>query len=119
MMMYAVRRVLPAELYNESMDCCEWKNGCRQGTAVGTQAKKTKFWLFVLSTGLPVITGALGILPKFFYPLTGENRDRMYAELVPRREDTAKAVNSASPEELEAIKQQQAAFTQEEREDLL
>ena len=153
MMMYAVRRVLPAELYNESMDYCEWKNGYRteamtgvaknligkiqriannvirnlimskigyrQGMAVGTQAEKTKFWLFVLSTGLPVITGALGILPKFFYPLTGEKRDRMYAELAMRREGTAKAVNSASPEELEAIKQQQAAFAQEQRDDLL
>lgn len=134
---YAVRKVLPQELYNESMDYCEWKNGYRteamtgvakglitklqrivnnvvknlimsrigyrQGKLVGTQDERTKFWLFVLSTGLPVITGALGVLPKFLYPLTGAKRDRMYEELTAHREALAKAATHASNEELEEI----------------
>jgi len=152
MMLYAVRKVLPAELYNEAMDYCEWKNGYRteamtgvarglitkiqriannvvrnlimsrigyrQGMAVGTQAEKTKFWLFVLSTGLPVITGALGVIPKFLYPLTGEKRDRMYAELAQRREATARAVNNASPEELAEIGHRQMEEAKRPRGDL-
>ncbi|NMP37084.1 MAG: hypothetical protein GX051_03010 [Clostridiales bacterium] len=130
MLTYSLRRVIPSELYNESMDYCEWKNGYRteamtgvakglitkiqkivnnairniimskigyvQGAAIGTQSLKTKYWLFVMSTGLPVITGALGVLPKFFYPLTGERREMMYDELLRRRAEMADAVSNAS-----------------------
>ena len=137
MCMYAVRKVIPQELYNEAMDYCEWKNGYRteamtgvarglitklqrvvnsvvknivmgrigyeQGKVVGTQSYKTKFWLFVLSTGLPVITGALGILPKFFYPLTGKKRDVMYRELLERRDAIARAAKDGSADEMKKI----------------
>ena len=152
MMIYAIQKVLPRELTNESMDYCEWKNGYRteamtgvakglinkaqrianstvrrlvmqkigytQGRAIGTQDERTKFWLFLLSTGIPVITGALGVIPKFFYPLTGEKRDRMYAELAARREATAKAVNHASAEELAEIGKQQMQDAQTPRGEL-
>ncbi len=137
MCMYAVRKVLPQELYNEAMDYCEWKNGYRteamtgvarglitklqrivnnviknilmkkigyeQGRKIGTQDDSTKMWMFAWSTGLPVLTGALGVLPKFLYPLTGAKRDLMYAELMKRREALATAASHATNEELEEI----------------
>lgn len=128
--MFGVRKVVNAELYNESMDYCEWKNGYRmeattnvarglilkiqgivmgsvrnlilakigytQGLKIGTQADSTKWWLFAMSTGIPVITGALAVVPKFLYPLTGEKRERMYEELSVRRKAYARAVNEAN-----------------------
>lgn len=151
MCVYAIRKVVPSELYNEAMDYCEWKNGYRteamtsvarglitklqrivnsvvkniimgkigykQGRVVGTQSYKTKYWLFVLSTGLPVITGALGVIPKFFYPLTGKKRDQMYKELIERREAIAHAAKNASAEDMRKIADMQMhadfSFTEE------
>lgn len=46
------------------------------------QARHALFWMCTL---LPVVTGILSIVPKFFYDLSGEKRDRMYAELRERR----------------------------------
>ena len=143
MCVYAMRKVIPTELYNEAMDYCEWKNGYRteamtgvarglitklqrianntvknlimgkigyeQGRAIGTQDDRTKFWMFVMSTGIPVITGALGVLPKFLYPLTGKKRDKMYEELIARRNATATAVTGANAEELERLGKKQMA----------
>ncbi|HOU09295.1 MAG TPA: MFS transporter [Clostridiales bacterium] len=83
------------------------KIGYQQGRAIGTQDYKTKFWLFVFSTGLPVITGSLGVLPKFFYPLTGKKRDQMYEELIARREQIASAVTNATAEELAELGRKQ------------
>ncbi len=60
--------------------------GYVQGLAIGTQDNRTKFWLFALSSAIPVVTGALGIVPKFLWPLTKEKRNRMYSELAERRE---------------------------------
>ncbi len=141
MCVYAIRKVIPSELYNEAMDYCEWKNGYRteamtsvarglitklqriannvikniimgrigykQGKLVGTQSYKTKYWLFVLSTGLPVITGALGVLPKFLYPLTGKRRDLMYKQLLERRDAIAHATKNASPDDMKKIAKMQ------------
>lgn len=141
MWVYGLRKVIPAELYNEAMDYCEWKNGYRmeamtgvarglirklqgvgmntiknlilaeigyiQGKTIGTQALSTKWWLFALGTGVPVITSSLGIVPKFFYPLTGPRRDRMYADLLERRKEMAQRVAGATPEELEEIAQKE------------
>ncbi len=89
------------------------KIGYEQGKVVGTQSYKTKFWLFVLSTGFPVVSGALGIIPKFIYPLTGKRRDQMYKELLERRDAVSKAVKTASPEEMREIAKMQmsADFT--------
>jgi Na+/melibiose symporter-like transporter len=78
--------------------------GYVQGLKIGTQADTTKWWIFAMGTGIPVITGALGIIPKFFHNLNGEKRNRMYQELFARREAMRNAVESAeSDEELNAI----------------
>ncbi|MBE6790861.1 MAG: hypothetical protein E7535_06710 [Ruminococcaceae bacterium] len=138
MCVYGLRRVIPAEISNETMDYCEWKNGYRaeamigvaqltiaklqmavmgsinslilkgigyvQGATVGTQADRTKWWIFALGTGIPRITGALGIIPKLFYPISAENRDQMYAELRERRSKVAERMKSATTaEEIDEI----------------
>ncbi len=59
--------------------------GYVQGLAIGTQDNRTKFWLFALCSAIPVVTGALGIIPKFLWPLTKEKRNQMYTELAERR----------------------------------
>ena len=133
MCVYGLRRVIPAEISNESMDYCEWKNGYRaeamigvaqstitklqqaimgsvnsivmkkvgyiQGLKVGTQSVTTKWWIFALGTGIPIITSSLGIIPKFFYPLSAEKRNRMYSELRERRSKVAGMMNAATDEE--------------------
>ncbi len=75
------------------------KIGYVQGLAIGTQADSTKWWIFAMGTGVPVITGALGIIPKFFHNLNGEKRDRMYRELFARREAMRNAVEEAKDSE--------------------
>ena len=62
--------------------------GYVQGVAIGTQSDKTKLWLFALSSIVPTITGALGIVPKFLWPLTREKRNQMYKDLSERRESS-------------------------------
>lgn len=69
--------------------------GYVQGLDIGTQTDSTKWWIFAMGTGIPVITGALGIVPKFFHNLNGEKRDRMYQELFARREAMQNAVENA------------------------
>ncbi|MBR6785471.1 MAG: MFS transporter [Clostridia bacterium] len=51
----------------------------------GHQTAQARHALFWMCTFLPVVTGVLSIVPKFFYDLSGEKRDRMYAELRERR----------------------------------
>ncbi len=138
MCIYGLRRIIPAEISNEAMDYCEWKNGYRseamtgvsmsiinklqqavmgminsivmkkigyvQGKTIGTQSDATKWWIFALGTGIPIISSSLGIIPKFFYPLSGSKRAQMYKELYERREKKAQLVQSASAAELEEIK---------------
>ncbi|MDR1630991.1 MAG: MFS transporter [Oscillospiraceae bacterium] len=81
--------------------------GYEQGRKIGTQSYKTKWWLFAMGTGVPIITGSLGVVPKFFYPLTGARRDQMYAELLQRRQAVARQVSDADVEELERIGHEQ------------
>ena len=76
------------------------KIGYVQGLEIGTQKEKTKLWMFMLCTGVPVITGALGVLPKMFYNLTGERRDKMYEELFERRALLAEQTKNATAEEM-------------------
>ena len=61
------------------------KIGYIQGKEIGTQSYKAKWWLFALGTGIPIITSAFGILPKFFYPIDSKMRDHMYHDLAERR----------------------------------
>jgi len=128
---YALKKIIPTEIFNEAMDYCEWKNGYRteamtsvatgfatklvatvtasvgaavlklinyqQGSTV--QSDKTKFYIFCLFTIVPVITGALGYIPMLFYNLTGEKRDKMYADLMERRSAAARAATNAKDNE--------------------
>lgn len=137
MCVYGLRRVIPSEIENESLDYCEWKNGYRaeamtgvakslinkaqaavtgsinnivmkkigyeQGLEIGTQTDKTKWWIFALGTGIPIITSSLGVVPKFFYSLNKDKRNAMYADLHERRKRVAEMVNEATGDELAAI----------------
>ena len=141
MCVYGLRRVIPAEIQNEALDYCEWKNGYRseamlgvtqsliskiqqaimggvtnivmgkigyiQGLEIGTQTDKTKWWIFALGTGIPIITSSLGIIPKFFYPLSAETREKMYADLQERRASMAEFMKTATKEEIDAIAEKQ------------
>jgi Na+/melibiose symporter-like transporter len=77
------------------------KIGYVQGKEIGTQTDKTKWWIFALGTGIPIISSALGIIPKFFYPLTAENKNRMYEELSERRLALTEFMKTATDEEIE------------------
>ena len=126
---FGVNKVINADLWNEAMDYCEWKNGYRmeattsvaksmvlkiqgslmnsvrslvlkkigyvQGLEIGTQDNRTKFWLFALCSAVPVITGSLGIIPKFLWPLTKEKRNQMYKDLAARREQLVSGAANA------------------------
>lgn len=134
MCVYGLRRVIPAEINNEAMDYCEWKNGYRseamtgvtmstiskiqqavmsivnnlvmekigyiQGKEVGTQSDRTKWWIFALGTGIPIISSSLGIVPKFFYPLSAKTREQMYKDLFKRRSEKAEFMQNATEEEI-------------------
>ena len=67
--------------------------GYVQGAGFGGQSEKTEYSLFWMCTILPVVTGLLSIVPKFFYDLSGEKRDRMYQELNERRRKMRDEVN--------------------------
>ena len=77
------------------------KIGYVQGKEIGTQTDKTKWWIFALGTGIPIISSSLGIIPKLFYPLSAERKARMYEELTERRIATAQFMQTASKEEIE------------------
>jgi Na+/melibiose symporter-like transporter len=83
------------------------KIGYVQGKEIGTQTDKTKWWIFALGTGMPIISSALGIIPKFFYPLSAENKARMYEELSERRLAMSDFMKNATPEEIEKKAQDQ------------
>ena len=78
------------------------KIGYIQGE-IGKQSERTNWWIFAMATGIPTITGALGTLPKFFYPLNQKKRDAMYADLMIRRKEMRERVSNASAEELAGI----------------
>ena len=68
--------------------------GYNQGGGFGGQSEQTEYSLFWMCTLLPVITSIASIIPKLFYDLNGEKRDRMYRELYERRAAIAQEVNS-------------------------
>ena len=56
----------------------------------------------MMCTLLPTVTSVFGLIPKFFYDLSGEKRDRMYRELAERRQsviDHMKEVDSKPVDE--------------------
>lgn len=66
--------------------------GYNPNATSGNQTPQARHALFWMCTLLPVVTGALGIIPKLFYDLQGEKRDRMYLELQERRKAIAAEV---------------------------
>jgi Na+/melibiose symporter-like transporter len=70
------------------------KIGYEQGKKVGTQTDRTKYYLFAMTTIIPIVTGSLGLIPKFFYDLGGEKREKMYEELLARRAATQKVLST-------------------------
>lgn len=141
MCVYGLRRVIPAEIRNEALDYCEWKNGYRseamigvasglitkiqravmgsinnlvmgkigyiQGKEIGTQTDKTKWWIFALGTGIPIISSCLGIVPKLFYTLSAEKREKMYDDLKKQRAELDEFMKTATPEEIEEMAERQ------------
>ena len=83
------------------------KIGYIQGMEIGTQTDKTKWWIFALGTGIPIISSSLGIIPKFFYPLSAETREKMYADLQERRATMAEFMKTATKEEIDAMAEKQ------------
>ncbi|MDR1927694.1 MAG: MFS transporter [Oscillospiraceae bacterium] len=59
--------------------------GYEQGAKAGTQTFETERKLFTMVTLLPVVTSAIGIIPKLMYNIDQKTRERMYAELAERR----------------------------------
>lgn len=68
--------------------------GYRQGLKPGQQSERTEYLLFMTTTLLPVVTGFMGIIPKFFYNIDNKTRQRMYAELAERRSEIAQTLNT-------------------------
>lgn len=60
--------------------------GYKEGAGYGRQTERTEYLLFMMCTLLPTVTSVFGLIPKFFYNLSGEKRDRMYRELAERRQ---------------------------------
>ena len=74
--------------------------GYKEGAGFGNQSAKTEYLLFMMCTLLPTATGIFGLIPKFFYDLSGEKKERMYRELSERRQsviDHMKVVDGDKP----------------------
>ncbi len=72
--------------------------GYKEGAGFGNQSAKTEYYLFMMCTFLPTVTGIFGLIPKFFYDLSGEKKERMYRELAERRQaaiDEMKEIDAA------------------------
>ena len=74
--------------------------GYKEGAGFGKQTERTEYLLFMMCTLLPTVTGIFGLIPKFFYDLSGEKKERMYRELAERRQsviDHMKEVDGDKP----------------------
>jgi Na+/melibiose symporter-like transporter len=70
--------------------------GYKEGAGYGNQSSHTEYLLFMMCTLLPTLTGSIGLIPKFFYDINGEKRDRMYRELHERRQAVIDHMNEVS-----------------------
>ena len=75
--------------------------GYKQGLKPGQQSARTERLLFMAVTLLPGLTGLIGIIPKLFYNIDAETKERMYKELAERRSETAKSLNDFNGSEAE------------------
>lgn len=78
------------------------KIGYRPGLGVRAQSKKTNIWLWAFFGIIPQLLGVVDCIPILFYNLTGETRERMFAELTERRK---KILADASAAEAQAAVQ--------------
>jgi len=78
------------------------KIGYVQGAGHLKQSDKTKYYLFAMCTVIPFVTGSLGMIPKLFYDLSGEKRERMYMELLQRRDEKVRQAGGADAPTLPA-----------------
>ncbi len=76
------------------------------------QTDNTKFGLFAMATIIPTVTGLLGIIPILFYDLSGEKRERMYVELVQRRNEAAKIAMTGDAEAIKELAKQQMSVAE-------
>ncbi len=65
------------------------------------QTDKVKFFLFAMFTIIPAVTGSLGIIPMLFYDLNNDKKERMYAELLARRNLMSATVADGNEDALE------------------
>lgn len=70
----------------------------------GQQSYRAKYALFAMGTIIPFVTSLLGIIPKFFYDLTGAKREMMYLELLSRRAEKQKELSTGFklPDDIQA-----------------
>lgn len=71
------------------------------------QTDKVKFFLFAMFTIIPAVTGSLGIIPMLFYDLNNDKKERMYAELLVRRNKMASMVTDGNEDNLKAAAEAQ------------
>ena len=69
-----------------------------------------------MATIIPTVTGLLGIIPILFYDLSGEKRERMYAELLARREKAAKSAMSGDKEAIARLAKEQMSVGEQNHE---
>lgn len=69
------------------------KIGYVEGAGYGNQTERTEYLLFMMCTLLPTVTSVFGLIPKFFYDLSGEKKERMYSELAQRRKEIVDKIN--------------------------
>ena len=79
--------------------------GYVQGLKIGTQDEKTKRWLFLLCTAVPLITSSLGIIPKLLWPIDKKTREKMYYQLSEVRKARVTDYLETLDEESEAEKE--------------
>ncbi len=82
-----------------------------RGTA---QTDNTKHGLFAMATVISSATSLLGIIPILFYDLSGEKRERMYAELLKRREEASKLTEGGDKAAIEELAKKQLSIAEEE-----
>lgn len=67
------------------------------------QSDKTKYYLFAMATGLPLATTLISLIPKCLYDLTGEKREKMYAELLQRREQASRHASGGDEDSMKKL----------------
>ncbi len=84
-------------------------------TRGAAQTDNTKHGLFMMATLISSATSLLGIIPMLFYDLSGEKRERMYAELLKRREEAAEISMSGDAEVMKELARKQLSISEQNK----